>query len=96
MYGMFSVGWVVALASFQALFQFKTTFMRTPKTTGDARVANGLFATQWEAGIGLPVPGLGASILALADRTPNTLFIGGLLLLQSSLYLHIPDLRHVL
>ena len=90
MYGMFSVGWVVALASFQALIQFRTTFMRTPKTTGDARVLNGLFATQWEAGIGLLCLVVGASILALADRTPNTLFIGGLLLLQSSLYLTSP------
>ena len=90
LYGMFSVGWVVALASFQALIQFKTTFIRTPKKTGSARLLKGLIATQWEAGIGILCLVVGASILALADRTPNTLFIGVLLLLQSSLYLTSP------
>jgi hypothetical protein len=90
MYGMFSVGWVVALAGFQALIQSKTAFLRTPKTTGKVRVLNALFATQWESGIGLLCLALGTTILALADRTANTYFIGGLLLWQSSLYLVAP------
>lgn len=90
MYSMFSVGWVVTMASFQALIQSKTAFLRTPKTTGTVHVLNALFATQWEAGIGLFCLALGAAVLALADRTPNSIFIGGLLLWQSSLYLTSP------
>jgi cellulose synthase/poly-beta-1,6-N-acetylglucosamine synthase-like glycosyltransferase len=90
MYGMFSVGWVVTLASVQALFQSKTAFLRTPKTMGEARVLNSLFVTQWEAGIGLLCFVLGTAVLALADRTPNTFFIGGLLVWQASLYLAAP------
>ncbi|MGD0613633.1 MAG: glycosyltransferase [Anaerolineales bacterium] len=90
MYSMFSVGWVVTIASFQALIQSKTAFLRTPKTTGTVHVLNALFATQWEAGIGLFCLALGTAVLALADRTPNSIFIGGLLLWQSSLYLTSP------
>jgi cellulose synthase/poly-beta-1,6-N-acetylglucosamine synthase-like glycosyltransferase len=90
MYGMFSVGWVVALAGFQALIQSRTAFLRTPKITSKVRVVNALFATQWEAGIGMVCLALGVAVLALADRTPNTYFIGGLLLWQSSLYLIAP------
>ena len=90
MYGMFSVGWVVTLAGFQALFQSKTAFLRTPKTMSKVPVLNALFATQWEVGIGLLCLALGAAVLALANRTPNTYFIGGLLLWQSSLYLVAP------
>jgi cellulose synthase/poly-beta-1,6-N-acetylglucosamine synthase-like glycosyltransferase len=90
MYGMFSVGWVVALASLQGLVQSKTAFLRTPKTIGDERVLNALFATQWEAVIGLLCLALGAAVFALADRTPNSFFIGGLLLWQSTLYLAAP------
>ena len=90
MYGMFSVGWVVALAGFQALIYSRTAFLRTPKITSKVRVVNTLFATQWEAGIGLLCLALGVAVLALADRTPNTYFIGGLLLWQSSLYLVAP------
>jgi cellulose synthase/poly-beta-1,6-N-acetylglucosamine synthase-like glycosyltransferase len=90
MYGMFSVGWVVALSAFQALIRSKTAFLRTPKKPGKVRVLNALFATQWEAGIGLLCLALGAAVLGLTDRTPNTFFIGGLLLWQSSLYLTSP------
>ena len=90
MYGMFSVGWVVTLAAFQALVQSRTAFLRTPKTMSKVRVLNALFATQWEAGIGLLCLVLGAAVLALTDRTPNTYFIGGLLLWQASLYLVAP------
>jgi cellulose synthase/poly-beta-1,6-N-acetylglucosamine synthase-like glycosyltransferase len=90
MYGMFSVGWVVTLASIQGLFQSKAAFLRTPKTMGEVRVLNSLFVTQWEAGIGLLCLALGAAVLALADRTPNTYFIGGLLLWQATLYLAAP------
>jgi cellulose synthase/poly-beta-1,6-N-acetylglucosamine synthase-like glycosyltransferase len=90
MYSMFSVGWVVTLASFQALFQSKTAFLRTPKTIGKKRGLNTLFATQWEAGIGLLCLTLGVAVLAIGDRVPNTFFIGGLLLWQSSLFLTSP------
>ncbi len=90
MYSMFSVGWVITLASFQALIQTRTAFLRTPKTFGKVRVLNALFATQWEAGIGLLCLVMGAAVLFLADRTLNTYFIGGLLLWQSSLYLTSP------
>jgi cellulose synthase/poly-beta-1,6-N-acetylglucosamine synthase-like glycosyltransferase len=90
MYSMFSVGWVVTLASFNALIQFKTAFLRTPKKVGKVHLLNSLFVTQWEAGIGLLCFALGAAVLTVADRTPNTFFIGGLLLWQSSLYLTSP------
>jgi cellulose synthase/poly-beta-1,6-N-acetylglucosamine synthase-like glycosyltransferase len=90
MYGMFSVGWVVTLASFQALFRSKIAFLRTPKTIGNTRLLNALFATQWEAWIGLLCLALGVAVLTLADRALNTYFIGGLLLWQASLYLTSP------
>ena len=90
MYGMFSVGWVVALAGFQALFQSRIPFLRTPKEIGKVRFLNALFATQWEVCIGLLCLVIGVSVLALTDRAPNTYFIGGLLLWQSSLYLVAP------
>ena len=90
MYSMFSVGWVITLASIQALLQSKTVFLRTPKKIGKARVLNALFATQWEAGIGLLCLVLGVMVLALVDPSPNTYFIGGLLLWQSTLYLASP------
>jgi len=84
------VGWVVAMASFRGLIQTKSAFLRTPKILGDQRVVNALFATQWEAGIGLLCLATGAAVFALADRTPNSFFIGGLLLWQSTLYLAAP------
>ncbi len=90
MYSMFSVGWVNTLASIQALIHSQTAFLRTPKTMSKVRVLNALFLTQWEAGIGIICLAMGLAILALADRTPNTYFIGGLLLWQSSLYLSSP------
>ncbi len=90
LYGMFSVGWVVGLAVFRGAVQTRTAFLRTPKTMGNVRVFNALFATEWEAGIGLLCLGMGAAVLALADRSPNTYFIGGLLLWQSTLYLAAP------
>jgi cellulose synthase/poly-beta-1,6-N-acetylglucosamine synthase-like glycosyltransferase len=90
MYSMFSVGWVVTLASLQALFQSRIAFLRTPKAPGKVRVINVLFTTQWEAGIGLLCLALGVAVLSMGDRVPNTFFIGGLLLLQSSLFLASP------
>jgi cellulose synthase/poly-beta-1,6-N-acetylglucosamine synthase-like glycosyltransferase len=90
MYSMFSVGWVVTLASFQALIRSRTAFLRTPKTVGKTRVLNALFATQWEAGLGLLCLAMGAAVLVVGDPTPNTYFVGGLLLIQSSLYLISP------
>ena len=90
MYSMFSVGWVVTLASIQALIHSRTAFLRTPKTMSKVRVLNTLFLTHWETGIGIICLAVGLGILALADRTPNTYFVGGLLLWQSSLYLTSP------
>ncbi len=90
MYSMFSVAWVVAWASFQALVRTRIAFLRTPKTIGNARVLNALFATQWEAGIGLLCLAMGFAVLAAGDRTPNTYFVSGLLIFQSSLYLTAP------
>ena len=90
MYGMFSVGWVVALAGFQALIRSRTAFLRTPKTLKNVPVLNALFATQWEAGVGLLCLILGVTVLAIAKPTLDTYFVGGLLLWQSSLYLVAP------
>ncbi len=61
LYSMFSVGWVVTLASFQALIRFKTAFLRTPKAAGKTGPFNSLFVTQWEAGIGAAMPGARSS-----------------------------------
>jgi cellulose synthase/poly-beta-1,6-N-acetylglucosamine synthase-like glycosyltransferase len=90
MYSMFSVAWVVAWASFQALVRTRIAFLRAPKTIGNARVLDALFATQWEAGIGLLCLAMGFAVLSPGDRTPNTFFVGGLLIFQSSLYLTAP------
>jgi len=90
MYGMFSVGWVVTLAGFQALIRSRTVFLRTPKTLSKVPVLNALFATQWEAGIGLLCLVLGTTVLAVAKPSLDTYFVGGLLLWQSSLYLVAP------
>jgi len=81
---------VVALAGFQALIRSRTAFLRTPKTLKNVPVLNALFATQWEAGVGLLCLILGVTVLAIAKPTFDTYFVGGLLLWQSSLYLVAP------
>jgi cellulose synthase/poly-beta-1,6-N-acetylglucosamine synthase-like glycosyltransferase len=90
MYGMFSVGWVVALASFRALLQPRTAFLRTPKITSDARLVNALFTTQWEAGIGLACLVIAAAVFGFGAHSLNAYFIGGVLLWQSTVYLAAP------
>jgi cellulose synthase/poly-beta-1,6-N-acetylglucosamine synthase-like glycosyltransferase len=90
MYGMFSVGWVIALASIRALFQSRTAFLRTPKKKADVPVLNALFTTQWEAAIGVACLAMGMAVLALTGSTATTYLIGGLLLWQASLYLAAP------
>jgi hypothetical protein len=90
MYAMFSVGWVVALASLYGLARSRTAFLRTPKLKSEVRVLNALFATQWETVIGGLCLGLGAAVLALSDNSATTYLIGGLLLWQASLYLAAP------
>jgi cellulose synthase/poly-beta-1,6-N-acetylglucosamine synthase-like glycosyltransferase len=90
MYGMFSVGWVVALASIRAVFQSRAAFLRTPKKTGDVPILNALITTQWEAAIGAVCLAIGIAVLFLSDRSATTFLIGGLLLWQASLYLAAP------
>ncbi len=90
MYGMFSVGWVIALASIRALFQSRTAFLRTPKKKADVPMLNVLFTTQWEAAIGVACLAMGIAVLALTGSTATTYLIGGLLLWQASLYLAAP------
>jgi cellulose synthase/poly-beta-1,6-N-acetylglucosamine synthase-like glycosyltransferase len=90
MYAMFSVGWVVALASLYGLARARTAFLRTPKLKSEVRVLNALFATQWETVIGVLCLGLGAAVLALTGNSATTYLIGGLLLWQASLYLAAP------
>jgi cellulose synthase/poly-beta-1,6-N-acetylglucosamine synthase-like glycosyltransferase len=90
MYGMFSVGWVVALASLRGLIQSRAAFLRTPKIKGDVPILNALFNTQWEAAIGVVCLAMGIAVLVLSDRTANTYLIGGLLIWQASIYLAAP------
>jgi len=66
--------------------------MCTPKKVGKVRELNSLFVTQWKVGIGLLCLAMASAVLALADCTPNTFFVGGLLFWQSSLYLPSPIL----
>jgi cellulose synthase/poly-beta-1,6-N-acetylglucosamine synthase-like glycosyltransferase len=90
MYGMFSTGWVVALASFQALFRFRTAFLRTPKIDTQEGILRTLFETEWESGIGVACLGISIAVLALTPMSSDTLLIGGLLLWQASLFLAAP------
>jgi cellulose synthase/poly-beta-1,6-N-acetylglucosamine synthase-like glycosyltransferase len=90
MYAMFSVGWVVALASLYGLVRRRTAFLRTPKIKTEIRIVHALFATQWETVIGVVCLGLGAAVLFLTGRSATTYLIGGLLLWQASLYLAAP------
>jgi cellulose synthase/poly-beta-1,6-N-acetylglucosamine synthase-like glycosyltransferase len=90
MYGMFSVGWVVTLAAFRGLVQSEIAFLRTPKQRKDVPVLNALLVTKWEVSIGLVCLVIGVALLLLAEPIPATLFLGGMLLWQSSLYLIAP------
>jgi cellulose synthase/poly-beta-1,6-N-acetylglucosamine synthase-like glycosyltransferase len=90
MYAMFSVGWVVALASFRGMIQKRTAFLRTPKGRAETPALRALFETRWEDGIGVLSLFLGAAVLGFTDRSANAILIGCLLLWQASLYLAAP------
>jgi hypothetical protein len=89
MYSFFSLGWVVALACIQGWIQNKGVFLRTPKTRSASKMLRAFSVTRWETLIGLICVGTG--ILAfLAHPEIRTLFLGFLLVWQSSLYLSAP------
>jgi cellulose synthase/poly-beta-1,6-N-acetylglucosamine synthase-like glycosyltransferase len=90
MYAMFSVGWVVALASFRGMIQKHTAFLRTPKGHADTPTLNALFDTRWEDGIGILSLVLGIGVLGFTDTSANAILVGCLLLWQASLYLAAP------
>ncbi len=90
MYGMFSLGWVIALASIRAVFESHTAFLRTPKRKIDAPTLNALFVTQWEVSIGVLCLAMAAAVFILTHHTATSLFISGFLGWQSSLYLATP------
>ena len=90
MYGMFSVGWVIALASFRGLIESKTAFLRTPKKKIEAPALNALFVTQWEVVIGVICLIIAMAVFVIAEHSATTLFISGFLFWQSSLYMATP------
>jgi glycosyltransferase involved in cell wall biosynthesis len=90
MYAMFSVGWVVALASFRGTIQKRTAFLRTPKGHEQTPVWNALFATRWEDTIGLASLVLGVLVLGFSVHTAEAVLIGALLVWQAGLYLAAP------
>ncbi len=85
----FSLGWTVTLACIQGLIQSAGVFMRTPKSRSTSGVVRALFATQWETTIGLLCVLL-AVLVNLVRPQPATIFLGGLLTWQASLYLVAP------
>ncbi len=89
MYGFFSLGWVVTLASLQGLIQAKGIFLRTPKSEGQSRLRKAVQVTQWETGIGLLCLTIGL-VSFLVHPTVNTAVLGAMLLWESSLYLAAP------
>jgi cellulose synthase/poly-beta-1,6-N-acetylglucosamine synthase-like glycosyltransferase len=90
MYGMFSVGWVIALASLRGLFEKRAVFLRTPKKKIEAPALNALFVTQWEVSIGIACLVIAAAVFFIAQHSATTLFISGFLFWQSSLYMASP------
>ncbi len=89
MYGFFSLGWVVTLASLQGLIQAKGVFLRTPKSEGQSRLLKAVQVTQWETGIGLVCLAIGV-VSFFTRPTVNTGILGAMLLWESSLYLSAP------
>lgn len=86
MYGLFSVGWVVALACFQGVIRAEGVFLRTPKIKGNLQALNALRITQWETGLDLLCLVTALATL-IANPNSNTLFLAALLIWKSSLYL---------
>jgi len=90
MYGMFSVGWVVALACLQGLIESRIAFLRTPKKKIAEPALSALFTTQWEVGIGVACLAMAIAVFVIATHSTTSLFISGFLFWQSSLYLASP------
>jgi cellulose synthase/poly-beta-1,6-N-acetylglucosamine synthase-like glycosyltransferase len=90
MYGMFSVGWVIALACLQGLIESRIAFLRTPKKKIQEPALNALFTTQWEVGIGVACLAMAIAVFAITGHTVTSLFISGFLFWQSSLYMASP------
>ncbi|MEW5960724.1 MAG: glycosyltransferase [Chloroflexota bacterium] len=89
MYNFFSLGWAVTLACFQGLIQKKGVFLRTPKSMSGSKKIHAMQVTLWEASLGLAC--LTAGVMAFVTHPgPRTLFLGTLLVWQSSLYLAAP------
>lgn len=89
MYNFFSLGWAVTLACIQGLIQKHGVFLRTPKSKSNSKMLRALAVTRWETLTGLICAGTGILVFA-ANPEIRTLFLGGLLLWQSSLYLSAP------
>jgi cellulose synthase/poly-beta-1,6-N-acetylglucosamine synthase-like glycosyltransferase len=89
MFNFFSMGWTVTLASIQGLIQKQGVFLRTPKTKSGSKAWHAIRVTQWETMIGLIC--VGSGLLAFAAHPQiRTLFLGGLLSWQGSLFLAAP------
>jgi hypothetical protein len=86
MENFFSLSWTVTLACIQGLIQPAGVFMRTPKTRSTSGLIRAIRATQWETIIGLMCVGFAIAV-NLYQPQPTTLFLGGLLIWQGSLYL---------
>jgi cellulose synthase/poly-beta-1,6-N-acetylglucosamine synthase-like glycosyltransferase len=89
MYNFFSLGWAVTLACIQGLLQGEGVFLRTPKSRSGSKMLRALSITRWETLVGVIC--VSSGVLAFAAH-PNirTLFLGGLLVWQSSLYFSAP------
>jgi cellulose synthase/poly-beta-1,6-N-acetylglucosamine synthase-like glycosyltransferase len=86
MANFFSLSWTVTLACIQGLIQPKGVFMRTPKSQSKSDFVRAIRAAQWETAIGLTCI-IFALAVNLFQPRPSTLFLGGLLAWQASLYL---------
>jgi cellulose synthase/poly-beta-1,6-N-acetylglucosamine synthase-like glycosyltransferase len=82
----FSMGWTVTLACIQGLIQKAGVFMRTPKSKSRSSTIRALEAARWETGIGLGCLAMAVGV-NVVNPQPATLFLGGLLTWQASLYL---------
>lgn len=89
MYGFFSLGWAVTLASIQGLIQSKGIFLRTPKSRTQSRLMQALRVTLWETGIGLACALTGVAAF-VAEPNERTMFLCALLVWQSGLFLAAP------
>ena len=89
MFNFFSMGWVVTLASIQGLIQKQGVFLRTPKAKAGSKAWQAIRVTQWETLIGLICLTSGFFAFAVHPQV-RTLFLGGLLTWQASLYLAAP------